>query len=224
MKILEMLARGELSFDEIVQGSGKAKSTISVHLRQLVREGILSEKTHPDDSRKKIFLIRSSCIGNLSAKFSEATDSAGPSAPDLLAGDDPFRFYRLMFRTIRVSLLREGINIDPMLEEAGFRVGEALFPAIAGPDFATTLEKLARFWKEHNLGTIEVESLDPVILKNYDCFECGDLPQLGRPACAFDAGILRAVFSRLLGTGQIVTETACYAMGDDHCRFVIAGQ
>jgi uncharacterized protein len=188
----------------------------------MVREGILSEKTHPDDSRKKIFSIRSACLGNLSTKFTGDTVTAGPGTTDLVAGDDPFRFYRLMFRTIRVSLLKEGINIDPVLEDAGFHVGESIFPAVAGPDLGTTLENLGRFWKEHNLGTLEVESIQPVILKNYDCFECGDLPQLGRPACAFDAGILRAVFSRVFGAGQVVTETACYAMGDDHCRFIIA--
>jgi len=55
----------------------------------------------------------------------------------------------------------------------------------------------------------------------YDCFECGDLPQLGRPACAFDSGVLKAVFSRFFESDQQVTETACYAMGDDHCRFLI---
>jgi predicted hydrocarbon binding protein len=50
---------------------------------------------------------------------------------------------------------------------------------------------------------------------------CGDLPQLGRPACAFDAGILSAVFSLHFKKKQQVEETACYAVDDDHCRFVI---
>gem|GEM_PF-6153567 len=37
----------------------------------------------------------------------------------LVDGPDPFKFYRLMFRTIRVSLLKEGIDIDPVLRNAG---------------------------------------------------------------------------------------------------------
>jgi len=34
VKILSMLRKGELSFDELVSLSGKAKSTVSVHLRR----------------------------------------------------------------------------------------------------------------------------------------------------------------------------------------------
>jgi hypothetical protein len=220
-KILALLARGEHSFDEIVQESGKAKSTVSVHLRQLVRDGILGEKTHATDSRKKTFFLQSACLGTFAGRLPKDSADAGFSVPDMLSGEDPFRFYRLMFRTIRVSLLREGINIDPVLEDAGFRVGLAIYPSVAVPGLGATLDNLARFWAEHNLGILEIESLEPVTLRNYDCFECGDLPQLGRPACAFDAGILRAVFSRYFGTHLKVNETACYAMGDDHCRFVI---
>ena len=52
-----------------------------------------------------------------------------------------------MFRTIRVSLLQEGINIDPVLQQAGYHVGERIYSAIAAPDLAEILEKTAGFWK-----------------------------------------------------------------------------
>jgi predicted hydrocarbon binding protein len=63
---------------------------------------------------------------------------------------DPFRFYRLMFRTIRVSLLNEGINIDPVLQKAGYHVGERIYSCIAAQDLLDILDKTAGFWKTNN--------------------------------------------------------------------------
>jgi hypothetical protein len=220
-KILAILRARELPFDEVVQLTGKAKSTISVHLKDLLNQGIIGEKPDPRDSRKKIFFIRSNYLGNLSQEAPVPFGSDASLVSAFLKSEDPFRFYRLMFRTIRVSLLSEGVNIDPILHEAGYRVGEGLYPAVAAPELDELLERTGRFWKQHQLGRIEIESIEPVTLRVYDCFECGDLPQLGRPACAFDAGVLRAVFSRHFADDRDVTENKCYAMGDDHCRFVV---
>jgi predicted hydrocarbon binding protein len=218
--ILSVLSTRELSFDEIVRLSGRAKSTVSVHLKGLESEGIIGSRTDPADSRKKIFFLRSAPLGTLSAR--DGLRDEGAAAAGRLADEgDPFAFYRYMFRTIRVSLLAEGIHIDPVLHSAGYRVGCELAREVGGGNLETVLENLKTFWSGHNLGTIEVESTEPLVIRVRDCFECGELPELGRPACAFDAGVLRAVFSRHFGADQEVTETACYAMGNDHCRFVI---
>lgn len=222
MKILTVLRSGELSFDEIVTLSDKAKSTVSVHLKGMIDEGIIGSRPDPEDSRKKIFFIDSRFIGDLSYEPETERDTAGSREKGLIAARDPFGFYRYMFRTIRVSLLSEGINIDPLLNNAGFDVGMQVYPAIANQDFHVFLSNLEDFWSRNSLGTIDIESRAPVVLKVYDCFECGDLPNLGRPACAFDAGLLRALFSQQLDRGQHVEETACYAMGNDHCRFIIS--
>lgn len=219
VKILSVLSTRDLPFEEIVRLSGRAKSTVSVHLRGLEQDGIIGARTDPEDERKKIFSLRSHALGNLTGGI--AADDGADRAARLVAGDDPFGFYRYMFRTIRVSLLAEGINIDPVLRESGNRVGRTLAANLADKDLPVLLERLGTFWRKHNLGTLEVESLAPLTLRAYDCFECANLPQLGRPACAFDSGILDAVFSDHFKKSQHVDETACYAMGDDHCRFVI---
>jgi predicted hydrocarbon binding protein len=219
VKILSVLSTRDLTFEEIVRLSGRAKSTVSVHLRGLEQDRIIGSRTDPMDERKKIFFLRSPSLGNLTGGIT--VDDGADQAGKLIAGDDPFGFYRYMFRTIRVSLLAEGINIDPVLFESGNRVGRTIAANLADKDLPVLLEKLGSFWRKHNLGTLEVESLAPLTVRAYDCFECGNLPQLGRPACAFDSGILDAVFSEHFRKPQQVNETACFAMGDDHCRFVI---
>jgi predicted hydrocarbon binding protein len=221
VKILSMLRRGELSFDQLVELSGKAKSTVSVHLKRMVDEGIIGSKTDPNDARKKIFFIKSEYLGKLSGKkvvtenieqyVSNYIDSAG----------DPYEFYRLIFHTIRVSLIRQGIDIDPILYEAGVKVGETLYEKVKDPDINKLAMNIAKFWETHNLGHVEVVKLEPLTINVSDCFECKSLPPLGRPACAFDSGILKAVFSAHYNDERVVNETKCYAMGDDHCSFTI---
>ena len=219
VKILSVLSTRDLTFEEVVLLSGRAKSTVSVHLKGMEHDGIIGSRIDPKDERKKIFFLRSHSLGNLTGSI--PVDDGADQAGQLITGDDPFGFYRYMFRTIRVSLLSEGINIDPVLRESGNRVGRTIAANLADKELPLLLENLGNFWRKHNLGTLEVEALAPLTLRAYDCFECGNLPQLGRPACAFDSGILEVVFSEHFRKCQQVEETACFAMGDDHCRFVI---
>jgi predicted hydrocarbon binding protein len=221
MKIVSMLREHEMSFDDIVASSGKVKSTISVHLKSLADEGIVSSRTDTGDARKKIFFIDSNYLGGLSRRQKLEKDMEEYISKYALGSADPFTFFRFMFRTIRVSLMNEGIDVDPVLHEAGVNVGEALYRRVADKNLDKFLKNVAAFWSAQKLGRIKVESTTPLVLYVYDCFECQDLPYLGRPACAFDSGILQSIFSGYYGDTINVKETNCYAMGDGYCRFVI---
>ncbi len=221
MKIVSMLLKKEMSFDDIVASSGKAKSTISVHLKSLADDGIVASRAVEGDARKKVFFIDSAYLGGLSRRRKVEKDMEDYISNFALSPDDPFAFFRLMFRTIRVALLNEGIDLDPVLRDAGQKVGEALYMKVGDEDTNKLLEGLAAFWSARRLGRLEVKSVEPLIIFVYDCFECQDLPYLGRPACAFDSGILKAIFSKHYGGPANVKETNCYAMGDGYCRFVI---
>ena len=55
LTILEMLRDSDMEFEEIVNNTGKSKSTVSVHLKSLRESGVISYRVHPVDNRKKIF-------------------------------------------------------------------------------------------------------------------------------------------------------------------------
>lgn len=220
-KILSMLKEGELNFDQIVASSGKAKSTVSVHLKKLVNEGIIDSKPDPKDARKKIFFINSEYLGELSREKKLGDDIEDYVSSYVMNEGDPFEFFRLMFKTIRVGLISQGVNIDPILHEAGITVGNTLYERVYDPDINKFLQNIAQFWETHNLGNVEVKNLEPLVINVYECYECRHLPYLGKPACAFDAGILKALFSAYYNDKRDVEETKCYAMGDKYCCFVI---
>ncbi|MDD1763151.1 MAG: ArsR family transcriptional regulator [Methanobacteriaceae archaeon] len=218
-EILSLLKKRGLSGSEIVSATGKTKSTVSVHLQDLMDAGIISWKPHPQDRRKKIFYLNSRYLGDISQESEIEKDINLYLDRHVVKSSDPFRFFRFMFRTIRVALLDEGINIDPILHRAGFKVGEAFYERLKASSMDELVKNLADFWEENHLGKLEIISMDPPIIQAYDCFECEDLPLLGRPACSFDSGILEAVFSEYLGESVAVEETKCYAQGDQYCQF-----
>jgi predicted hydrocarbon binding protein len=220
VQILSLLRGKEMPFEEIVQNSGKAKSTVSIHLKGLGRAGIVRSRSDPQDGRKKIFSIDSRFLGELapSERFHEDLTRYLSALPDR---PDPPLFFRLIFRSLRLTLISEGINLDPILRTAGMHIGTAMIPLVLQPNLGRLLENLSSFWSVHQMGRIEVVTLDPLAIRIYDCFECKDLPQLGRPACAFDNGILSAIFFAYFQERKIITETKCYAMGDDYCQFVL---
>lgn len=220
VKILSMLREGDLSFDELVKFSGRAKSTVSSHLKSLSREGIISSRVDPYDARKKIFFIQSEYIGKLQREQLQEDISAYIQRY-ISSENDPFEFFRLIFHTIRISLLTQGVDIDPILHEAGLKVGEALYEKVKDPNKDTFLGNIASFWQTHSLGTVTIKTLEPLTISVQDCFECSGLPYLGRPACAFDSGILESLFSLYNNEKAKVKETKCYALGDKYCRFVI---
>lgn len=220
-KILSMLRKSELSFDQIVNMSGKAKSTISVHLKKLVNDGIIDSRPDPADARKKIFFINAEYLGGVSRKNQLGDDIEDYVSSYVLSDGDPFEFFRLMFKTIRVGLISQGVNIDPILHEAGIKVGKALYERVYDPDINKFLQNIAHFWETHYLGRVEVKNVDPLTINVSECYECRNLPYLGEPACAFDAGILKALFSSYYKDQRTVNEIKCYAMGNEYCSFVI---
>ncbi len=221
VRLLDMLARQEMAFEDLVEASGRAKSTVSVHLKDLAESGIVRAKSDPSDGRKKIFY--------LNALYLAGADSSGrgwfdPDAyiPGAFTCDgDSGSMFRLILSTIRLTLLSQGIMIDPVLRIAGLKAGKALYPCVEGHGIEQVIQNIGRVWKDNHLGIIDLERLDPVTLRITDCFECIDLPVSGKPACAFDSGVLSSIFSSYYESRMRAIETHCYAMGSNLCRFVI---
>ncbi|MBP1929240.1 putative hydrocarbon binding protein [Methanolinea mesophila] len=221
LKILAMLHTREMAFDDIVSGTGKAKSTVSVHLRDLSDAGLISSRLDPLDARKKLFLLDSTFLGGAHSGGRDQFN-IDQYIPGHIPGDgNPADFYRMVMSTIRMSLISEGISIEPVLRNAGERVGKAIYHTVADQDVGMLITNIQDFWERYSLGHLEPAGMEPITLMIYDCFECVDLPVLGRPACAFDSGMLGAIFSGYFGERSIAVETGCYAMGDSFCRFEV---
>lgn len=221
-RILSLLQSNKgLNGSDIVLLTGKSKSTISAHLKDLINADIVDFKPDTIDGRRKIFYIKSRYLGKLSRESEIDKDIDDYLQEQVIQSDDPLKFFKYLFRTLRVSLMQEGVNIEPILHNAGFKVGQTFNDQLKSPVTEDLLHNIAQFWEKNQLGRVVVENNIPLTIRVYDCFECEDLPVIGRPACAFDSGILTSLFSQHFNQKMEVEEIKCYAQGDDYCCFEI---
>ena len=224
LTILEMLRGSEMEFDEIVSNTGKSKSTISVHLKSLRELGIVSFKVHPKDNRKKIFYLNSKYLGSVNlTEQKEIEETQKDYLIDNIVNDDG-DFTVLLFHTLRSMLIQEGINIDPVLQATGVRIGNALFDSVYDDDLEVFLQNIADFWQAKGLGELSFEIGNVIKVTSYGCFECQLLPKTGKPACFLDSGILEALFTEYFNLPVSVIEIQCYTMGDGKCVFEVEPQ
>lgn len=223
--ILSMLKDSEMEFDEIVKNTGKSKSTVSVHLKSLRKDGVISFKFDPNDQRKKIFYINSKFLGEIEVPEPfELEEQKTEFLLDNIINKDnnnQFDISHLLFHTFRSTLIQEGININPILYETGRRIGLALYEELQEEEIDKFFGNIQKFWGEYGLGKIEFNLGEKIEITNYDCFECGLLPKTGRPVCYLDGGIIESILSSFLKKKVIVTETKCYTMSDNCCVFEV---
>jgi len=225
IQILRLAAEGSVPFDRIVEETKKAKSTISVHLRDLERLGLVTVRPDPVDSRKRVVALSSAPIGSLTtadrhAKIPERVHRHEKSG-EPFREEDIVSFFRYCVRVFRTRAMVMGINLNPVLRETGAEVGRVLAPRVAGKTVDDVVRRMDAFWQAHGLGVITLSETRPLTLEVRGCFECEDLPVTGHGACAFDIGVLTAIFSRHIQAPVTVTEELCYSSGDDRCIFVV---
>jgi len=223
--ILSLLRDSEMEFDEIVENTGKSKSTVSAHLKGLREEGIISFKFDLKDQRKKIFYINSRFLGEIDVPepFELKERKTDYLLENIINKEDSgaFDFSRLLFHTFRSTLIQEGININPIVYETGKKIGLALYENFKDDDLYTFLANIQEFWSEYGLGQIVFETNGGVKATIYDCFECELLPKTGVPTCYLDKGILESIFTSFFKKDLSIIETVCNAMGDDICVFEV---
>jgi predicted hydrocarbon binding protein len=216
-----MLRDHDMEFEGIVNNAGKSKSTISVHLKSLRENGVISYRLHPIDNRKKIFYLNSKYIG--SVDVSEPKEIEETQADYLIKNivEVDAEFSTLLLHTLKAMLIQEGINIDPILQSTGNSIGRSIFDKLYDDDLNVFMDNIADFWQRKGLGRITFTIGQVIRVTTYDCFECELLPKTGKPACYLDTGILEGLFTEFFNLPVSVIETQCYTMGDEKCVFEI---
>lgn len=84
-QILRALKEGDLQLPEIMELTGKAKSTLSsIHMKELQNRELVQELPHPTDSRRKIYrLTGTSMKADEAARLRQAPKPAATSVPSL---------------------------------------------------------------------------------------------------------------------------------------------
>ena len=214
IQILNMLD-GQVSEADIVNQTRKSKSTISVHLKNLIDEGIISFKSHPMDRRSKLFYILADYIGEI------YPDKIIYKSPDIESElNNQEQLYTELFRQYKSILLVHGLQLEPLEVETGKKIGKEIYQSFEFDTYDELLNLIVDKFEKLKLGNIKVSSDKPLILKNNNCHECKKL-QYNMPICNITKGILKGIFEEYYEKTVSVEEVECTSKYDDCCTFII---
>lgn len=213
-KILNLLSQGEKTGKEIRKKTGKAKSTISVHLTDLEETGLIEEKVDPSDERKKIYSLTADLLGKSQPPSDEHYQTILNKIKNS-AGDN-YEFLKNLFHLIRYGFDSLGINVSPALREIGKDAGKSLAENFKSKKLPTLLKEIKEFWKNNRLGDMEIGEEQVIV---HDCFDCGGLPEIGTKVCSLDEGIIEGIIEKKTNRQVKVREVECCGTGKDHCKF-----
>ena len=219
LKILDFLKIGSRSFDEIVKHTGKAKSTISVHINDLKLCDLLEEHIDINDKRKKMYNLNSQYIACSQEPVIKHYNNILQRVAS--SSDDEYSFLKSIFHAIRFGFEAHGINHEPIMKKIGTDIGASISINFKSTDLDGVLKDISRFWKTHHMGDVSVISMDPLTVIVYDCFDCKSMPVVGKTLCSFDEGLLEGIIYGKLGLNCTFKETECFGNGYEHCLFVM---
>ena len=137
-----------------------------------------------------------------------------------------------------------GENLDSMYVST-FRIGHFNLPEelastgpgttfVGGMEFGSNLVKqkivksfddLRLLLADYKMGIVDVfnekqeDDGKTMDIRVYECIECVDLPNIGKPLCYFEAGIITGVFKELTKKDVIAEEKRCWTSGFSFCQF-----
>lgn len=219
-EILDLLRHEEMNFEEIVENTSKSKASISMHLRDLREEGIVSYKPDPTDNRKKIFYLNADFLGSIDANNVKKTnkDQTKLLIDEFIENGD-IEYVVLLTHTFKSLLMEFGMDISPVLQKMGNYIGEYLFSQLYDEDLDIFMDNIASYWQRNNLGKIYFELENNIRITCIDCFESVNVPKSGVPICSLEKGMFENLFSKYFKFDLNIEEIMCYSMGDDKCVY-----
>lgn len=219
-EILDLLKDDEMNFEEIVENTSKSKASVSMHLRDLRKEGIVNYKADPSDNRKKIFYLNADYLGSIDSNNIKKThENQTKHLIDEFIDNGDIEYVVLLTHTFKSLLMEFGMDISPVLQKIGNYIGEYLFSQIYDEDLDIFMDNISSYWQKNNLGKIYFELDNKIRITCLDCFESIKVPKSGIPICNIEKGMFETLFNQYFKFDLDIDEIMCYSMGDDKCVY-----
>ena len=117
-----------------------------------------------------------------------------------------------VFRVLRHIALEEiiGTGSGGIVYHAGKNIGKAL-----------QLETLDDFLDWVEKSKIGIPEVDGNVVRVYECVTCSGIPNIGRPVCHFEGGLIAGFLEKMWNKKVLAREVKCWGLGYEVCEFEI---
>ena len=214
--ILERLSKGQMSTTEISDLTGKAQSTLSVHLDQMVSQSLIRSEYDKNDSRRKIFTISSVKVASSKPTSPEGVNEA----KDVLLSciKDSKTFYKTMLKAVLMSAEANGMDVSPMMEILGSQLAEKMAQKLQSAKMEDIIKELQEFYEKNDMGEVCVYTFLPltIIIRETEEYECKF-----EATASFAHGLFKSLLSRVLGRKYEITMSEIFGSGNNYYKFII---
>ena len=226
LKIMELLSKKELTNSHIAKMLDLSKPTISHHLKLLLDAGIVKISRIENENhgiQMKFFAVNPNIISTASleknilmGEIEKEIQEAMTARINGSGGEGNIAFLRLL----KLTILNIGIDMDKPFYDAGYNIGANIISKqIKESTQKDVLTELAQIWEDLKLGNMELVGENLARVRN--CYQCGNMPDIGKPLCPSDAGIIAGVLDIVCRKRYSVKEIKCWGTGYDYCEFEI---
>ncbi len=221
-KILELLKAGDKTFKDLHQELGRAKSTVSLKINELIILGLVEETISSTDKRVKYYTLKAKQVGRNMKGTPQLFENSIAKLDKYV--DNPFEFVNAMFRSVWYLLDSFGVDSQHMLTILGEEVGKQVAKTLShknNQDKDVLVKEIVELYKKHKLGYIKIVKEEPLTLHLFDCYQCGNIKEYERKLCVFDKALLQTIFSEALGKTCTLHEVTCAKAGKTYCEYEI---
>lgn len=147
-------------------------------------------------------------------------DFLNPARPFLSSLNKDDTKYVVNFRLVRHSELDRivGLSASNIL---WYSAGKQLGILAVEKGIVKSLDDFLTFVVSQRIGLVDVlkESSNKARIHVYECISCAGIPNIGRPVCHFEGGLIAGVLSKLMNAKARAIETHCWGTGYSFCGF-----
>lgn len=148
-------------------------------------------------------------------------DLLNPARPYMSSLNTDDTKYVINFRLVRHSELDRVVGLSAA-NTLWYNAGKQLGILAVEKGLIKSLDDLLNFAVNQRIGLVDVykEGSNKARVHVYECISCAGIPNIGRPVCHFEGGLIAGVLTKLIGKCR-AKETHCWGMGYSFCGFDI---
>lgn len=162
-------------------------------------------------NKRELSLIREQLLDLMKERAKEIRPQLGDIVPLVT-----FRLYRFVVRQVAGG-------IEAVIYTLGKDVSkDVILPSLGNGDLKQVFKELGEIFRKLGIGILTFQKSERHLrIRIEECAISYKMPNVGRPLCYFEGGLIAGVLEEKLGEVVQVSEIKCCGMGHDHCEFAV---